>query len=112
MFPIEITKQIMAFAGIDYIRVGDEDFQFNPNNDLLYVTSTIKLYIPRQCAGFGMSVAHIYVLLPGKYKKKDIVYNLLKCGYFGEDEAKPINNGWKTSNCMTVKLKRKGYYYD
>ncbi len=107
--PPEICEHIMSYLATDVPHYKDKYFQFKEENQNIYVSYRLKMYVPRQVAGFGTSVAYIYTLEPGTYSKEEVVYQLLSKGYFGECTAKPEAEGWTKCGCLIVKLIRPGY---
>ena len=108
LMPIDIQKHILAYGGCDHLRSTDKSFQFDIKNDVIYNEETIHLYVPKQLAGFGTSVAYTYQLKPGKHEKKTLVMELLRKGFFGEDYAELVSDGWDRG-CLLIRLERDGY---
>ena len=95
----------MSISTSDIPVFWDSSFEFNSKTDILTLTAPLRLWMGRQPAGFGMSVACSLELDKGIHSKKDISSILLNKGYFGETIADLKFEAWhKEYNTMKVSL--------
>lgn len=110
--PKDIQAIIWEFVGVDEPKYLDKKFQFKKNASFILINYQLRMYIPRQAAGFGSSVDFCYVLPPGLHKKDRLTSTLLRRGFFGEYSAELECRGWEQLRgaiLMTVELNRPGY---
>ena len=95
----------MSYAGIDYIHKEGCKVSFNALNDKLYNRQKIFIFVPKQVAGFGVSVSYVYKLDMGIHDKNILTNKLLRLGYFGDKNATLVTDGWNRHGYLIVRFK-------
>jgi hypothetical protein len=102
--PKDLKLLIFEYLGIEILQRDAVDF--NKKFPYLYIPTKMKLYIPRQSAGFGHSVPFYWNIITGIYNKDELVRFLLQAGYFGEHKADMQLCEWRSDTCIVIKLLR------
>ena len=104
---IDLLEIIMNYMSIEVLRVTRN---FNKHYKKFTIIYPLRVYVPRQPAGFGTSVAFVIKLQAGIYNKENLTYKLLHKGYFGETEAELCIDEWKAIDLIRLELLRDRYY--